>query len=150
MDPVVQIRLLHPGSRFTPGEALRCEYLVQLDDPSQIQALEASVMWFTEGKGEEDLAVQYFERHVPADYVGGDMRGPWQFSTLLPRSPLSYSGVIVKVRWCVRVRVFLARGRGVTAEVPFQLGNLPPTRALLRPTAEPPRAEVEASDELDE
>lgn len=130
MDPVVGIRLKHPSNRFQPGDVLSCEYRVDAESATQVQSIEASVLWYTEGKGEEDLGVHYFERHVPSDVETGDLRGNWQFSTGLPFSPQSYQGVIVKLRWCIRVRVFFRRGRNVVAELPFQLGNAPASRRL--------------------
>jgi hypothetical protein len=48
-----------------------------------------------------------------------------QFSTRLPNSPLSYDGRIVKIRWCVRVRVFLPRGVELVEDELFQLGCVP-------------------------
>jgi hypothetical protein len=33
--------------------------------------------------------------------------------------------MIVKIRWCVRARVFLARGRELSRDAPFQLGAVP-------------------------
>ena len=52
---------------------------------------------------------------------------PQRFSTTLPRSPLSYDGQIVKIRWCVRVRAFLQRGKEVVGQKVFRLGNVSPT-----------------------
>ena len=49
-------------------------------------------------------------------------------TTTLPASPLSYEGVIVKVRWCLRVRVFFTRGRDFVSEHVFAVGDLPPAR----------------------
>jgi hypothetical protein len=83
------------------------------------------VLWYTEGKGDEDLGVHFFERRVPADADHGDLRVLRRFTTRLPNSPLSYSGAIFSVRWCVRVRLFLRRGREMMQEVPFVLGAVP-------------------------
>jgi hypothetical protein len=55
------------------------------------------------------------------------------FRTTLPMSPLSYDGVILKIRWCVRVRVFLTKGREYVAQTRFQLGNLPPAHLIDHP-----------------
>jgi hypothetical protein len=56
--------------------------------------------------------------------------------TILPASPLSYDGLIVKVVWCVRVRLFLAGNRQCSADQTFQLGSVP------RPASPPARSEV--------
>jgi hypothetical protein len=54
-----------------------------------------------------------------------DLRVPRRFSTVLPASPLSYDGEIVKICWCVRLRIFLPQGQESLAEVPFRLGSVP-------------------------
>ena len=36
-----------------------------------------------------------------------------------------YEGLILKIRWCVRVRLFLVRGRELVAEQSFRLGDVP-------------------------
>ena len=45
--------------------------------------------------------------------------------TLLPNSPLTYGGSILSIRWCVRLRLFLRRGREYSIEQPFTLGSVP-------------------------
>ena len=98
---------------------------------SEVRAMELSVLWHTEGKGDEDMSVHFFKR---VDQVNGqliDFSQPQMFSTHLPNSPLSYSGLIVKVCWCVRARVFLQGGKELSLEVPFQLGNVPKPDAVL-------------------
>ena len=47
-----------------------------------------------------------------------------EFRTLLPEVPLSYDGLIVKICWCARLRLFLARGRQHVVEDCFQLGQV--------------------------
>ena len=93
--------------------------------PADIRAVELSVLWYTEGKGDEDMSVHYFERSEPQNGQPVDLPQPRHFSTALPKSPLSYDGLIVKICWRVRVRVFLSRGKEISDEVPFQLGIVP-------------------------
>jgi hypothetical protein len=90
--------------------------------------MELSVLWYTEGKGDEDLAVHFFDRRSNSDGEMVDLRKPQRFATTLPSSPLSYEGVILKICWCVRVRLFPERGKELVAEVPFQLGRVPRPR----------------------
>jgi hypothetical protein len=52
------------------------------------------------------------------------------FTTPLPQSPLSYEGVIVKVRWCVRVRLFFEGSRDFVSEHVFTLGRIPPAQLV--------------------
>jgi hypothetical protein len=102
-------------------------YRVEGRDGALTDAIEHSVLWYTEGKGEEDLGVHFFQR--VADRA---LRGPsglsGDFATTLPKSPLSYEGVIVKVRWCIRVRVFYEGLRDYVSEHVFEMGGVPPAR----------------------
>jgi hypothetical protein len=123
--PTVRIRFDGNGRVYRPGETLSGEYRLESIRREEIKAVEVSVLWHTEGKGDEDLAVHDFRRLAVEDGDWVDPRYPGRFSTVLPNSPLSYQGLIVKLRWCVRVRVFLARDKEVVGELPFQLGNVP-------------------------
>jgi hypothetical protein len=110
---------------YAAGDELVAEYQLDAVLPDEVQAVEASVLWHTEGKGEEDLGVHFFERRLPGDTEDGDLRPLRRFRTTLPSSPLSYSGAILTIRWCVRVRLFLRRGREYLQEQPFTLGSVP-------------------------
>lgn len=120
---------------FAPGEIIAGEYRLDAPQSDQIDAVELSVLWYTEGTGDEDLAVHFFERRGQDANGRIDLRLPRRFSTQLPQSPLSYDGLIVKLHWCIRVRVFLPRGKDVLVEVPFQLGNIPPAIPVEPPSA---------------
>jgi hypothetical protein len=124
-QPRVTIRLDGTGRVYRSGEALAGEYRLESIAPDQIKAIEVSVLWYSEGKGDEDLAVHYFRRLEREDGDWVDPGLPGRFSTTLPNSPLSYNGLIVKIVWCVRVRVFLVRGKQVLGEQSFRLGNVP-------------------------
>ena len=123
-DPSITIVLLGNGRAYRPGDALDFEYRVDGLHTRRIKAVEVSVLWYTEGKGDEDLAVHEFRRlDVAGDYAI-DLAEPQQFSTTLPNSPLSYDGSIVKLRWCVRVRAFLHHGKELVGQRGFRLGNV--------------------------
>lgn len=126
MEPLISICLEGQKKQYQPGEELTCEYQIDAVEASDLQAVEASVLWYTEGKGDEDLSVHYFERRLPTDVENGDLRPLRRFRTRLPNSPLSYIGAILKVCWCVRVRVFLRRGKDASSDYVFQLGSVPP------------------------
>jgi hypothetical protein len=119
MEPLISLMLRQTSRLYHPGDELMGEYQIDAVDPQEIVAVEISVLWYTEGKGDEDLAVHYFQRRVPADAEEGDLRRLHQFSTVLPNSPLSYAGQIVKIHWCARVRVFLRGGKDLFFEQPF-------------------------------
>jgi len=122
--PLVSIRLDGDARAYEPGETLVGEYRVEGVSRPDIKAVELSVLWCTDGKGDEDLAVHHFQRLSAENGDWIDTRRPVRFSTLLPNSPLSYDGMIVKIRWCVRVRVFLARDKELLGEMPFRLGRV--------------------------
>ena len=125
-SPAIAIQLEPMRRSLRAGETLRGRCRWYADAPDDVKRVELSVLWRTEGKGDEDFGVHYFERLELEDDV---TRPAWQlFTTTLPDSPLSYDGPLVKIRWCVRVRLFLAHGKEVTSEKVFQLGNVPAPR----------------------
>lgn len=123
MEPLISLTIRNPRPYFLPGDVLSCEYQIDAVGENEIVAVEASVLWYTEGKGDEDLGLHFFERRLPGDALDGDLRELRRFETECPNSPLSYDGLLVKIRWCVRVRVFLPRGKEVFFELPFKLGD---------------------------
>jgi len=124
-DPVVSIRFDGNGQVYRPGETLSGQYVLEQATPEIVKAVEVSVLWYSEGKGDEDLAVHEFWRRNVEEGEPLDPGRPERFSTTLPESPLSYEGVILKLHWCVRVRAFLQRGKEVVGQKVFQLGGVP-------------------------
>ena len=127
-EPTVVIRLDGDGLVYQPGETRTGHYWVDAPDTDQVKAVEVSVLWHTEGKGDEDMAVHEFSRREGDGAPAIDFGRPERFSTILPKSPLSYEGQMIKLRWCVRVRAFFQRGKEAVAERQFQLGDVPPLR----------------------
>ncbi len=85
-------------------------------------AVETSVLWMTEGKGDTDIGVHFFERREKKMVQPELLRQTHKLSTVLPATPLSYHGHIVKILWLVRVKMFMADGSQKTEDQPFQLG----------------------------
>jgi len=129
--PILRLSIDDARSAYQPGDTLSASYHVEAAEGGEPQALELSVLWRTEGKGDEDMAVHFFERITTNEAAHVDFRQPRLFSTVLPGAPLSYDGVILKIRWCVRLRAFLPRGKQLVEECPFRLGNIPAARAIL-------------------
>jgi hypothetical protein len=125
IEPLLSLCIVGSKRRFASGDELVCEYQIDAVDPAEIQAVEASILWHTEGKGEDDIGVHFFERRLPGDTDDGDLRPMRRLRTRLPNSPLSYRGAILSVEWCVRLRLFLRRGREYVVEQPFTLGCVP-------------------------
>lgn len=119
------------GSRlYHPGETLAGGYWFDFVGGDDIEAVECSVLWHSEGKGSEDIGVHAFWRHAIENGDWIDPRRPGRFSTVLPQSPLSYNGVLIKILWSVRVRLFLSDGREAVENLSFRLGNIPDVRTL--------------------
>ena len=120
----IRLKLDEPSAHYQPGDRLIGRYMVDGTQPWAVRAAELSVLWYTAGKGEEDMAVHHFERVVGEPSRPLDLRVPRRFTTMLPASPLSYDGQIVKVCWCVRLRLFLSQGQESIAEAAFRLGSV--------------------------
>ena len=86
-EPVVLIRLDDNGRVYRPGETLSGEYRVESLAADEVKAIELSVLWYTEGKGDEDMAVHEFKRLARDDGDWIDLHRPSRFSTTLPRQP---------------------------------------------------------------
>lgn len=122
-EPLISIQIQGDQEFLSPGDIMTCDYQIDAIPKKDLQAIEVSVMWYTEGKSNEDMGVHFFERRVPADAEDQDLRSWRRFETPMPNSPLSYDGELMRVRWCVRVRAFLKQGRQHSSELPFQLGE---------------------------
>ena len=109
---------------FVPSDFLACEYSVTIRGKQAVQAIESSVLWITEGKGEEDIGVHFFERRKKQAINTETFKSPQRISTVLPSSPLSYEGKILTVRWCVRIRLFMEGGEQITEDKYFKLGKV--------------------------
>lgn len=125
--PQIDVQFDRPDRRYEPGDRLAVRYRVEDCDGERVHAIEHSVLWYTEGKGEEDLGVHFFQR-VTDRSLRSSRVAAGDFATSLPRSPLTYEGLIVKIRWCVRVRVFFDGSRDFVSEHVFEMGNVPPAR----------------------
>ena len=123
MEPLLSIQVYNDPAVYRPGDAMRFDYQVDAIEEDVISAVEASVLWVTEGKGDEDFGVHFFERRVPSDAEDGDLRPLHTCSLTLPKSPLSYDGEILQVRWFVRVRFFAKGGKEYCIEKPFVLSS---------------------------
>lgn len=128
MEPLLSIQLFDHLPFYRPGNLLKCDYQIDAVAEGEIQAVETSVLWYTEGKGDEDMGIHFFERRSAADEPT-DLRELQRFEVELPNSPLSYVGSLVQVFWCVRLRAFMPKGKSSTLDHPFQLGELVPNQS---------------------
>jgi hypothetical protein len=123
--PPIRLTLDNAAGPYYPGDRLTGRYMAEGMQVASPRAAELSVLWYTAGKGDEDMAVHHFERIVDEPTRPLDLRVAHRFTVTLPASPLSYDGQIVKVCWCVRLRVFFPQGQESVVETPFRLGNVP-------------------------
>ena len=110
-------------ARYQPGDLLLCNYTLDLDNDVKLNAVETSVIWLTCGKGQEDIGVQFFERRQKEDLADLAHNTAQKLTVRLPNTPLSYEGLIVKIEWCVRIRVFMDGGKQLSFDGEFRLGD---------------------------
>jgi hypothetical protein len=106
---------------YQAGGLLSVTWRISRVPLDEVQGLEVSVMWHTEGKGDEDLHVHHFHRVVESQIRRVGLADEQSIQCVLPATPLSYHGRLISVRWCARLRLFLAGGREILAEHPFYL-----------------------------
>jgi hypothetical protein len=128
-EATIRVTLDSETAHYQPGERLSGRFTVEGLHAATARAAELSVLWYTSGKGEEDMAVHHFERLVEESPKPLDLQVPHRFTTVLPESPLSYDGHIVKICWCVRIRLFMPQGQEAVAEAAFRLGDVPTASA---------------------
>ncbi len=119
----ISIGLSDEKLAYRPGDVLVGQYSIDAVGEDKVVAIESSVIWITEGKGEEDMGVHFFDRQK-GPFDSRQVRKPTKFSTVLPGSPFSYDGMMVRVRWAIRVRVFFEVQPDCTEELYFRLGNV--------------------------
>ncbi|OHB75904.1 MAG: hypothetical protein A2W31_01855 [Planctomycetes bacterium RBG_16_64_10] len=132
-DLAIALQLDEHDGPYWPGEIISGRYGVRTAADDDVRAVELSILWYTVGQGEEDLAVHHFERRAAdSDDEGhqANFSSLRHFQSKLPNSPLSYEGILVKIRWCVRVRVFRARGKEALSDKRFFLGAVPRAQAV--------------------
>lgn len=123
-EPALGLRLLTLQQALEPGENLEFEFCIQRVSAQLIERLEVSVAWYTEGKGSEDIGVHFFKSISRSDLSKQPLSDSHRLETILPVNPLSYDGRLFKIRWCIRLRLFLSDHSEITAEQPFYLGHL--------------------------
>jgi hypothetical protein len=126
--PRVDAQFDRADRTYAAGDDLSVRYRICGLGAEVVRVVEHSIDWYTEGKGEEDLCVHVFERFVPMPQADANIEGT--LTCRLPPSPLSYEGVILKVRWCLRVRIFFGGGRDFISEHVFAVGHLRPARPV--------------------
>lgn len=123
LTPQINIFLDSKDYIYHPGDCLTGSYRILDVETDQINTVELSVLWHTEGKGDEDMRVIDFHSlsRRREDWINPHI--PGKIETTLPLTPLSYEGQIIKIRWLVRVRMTLVSGEEIIAERGFFIEN---------------------------
>jgi hypothetical protein len=92
----IQIETEGGANAFLPGETIAGTVSWQLDPP--LENVELRLIWYTEGKGDQDLQiVETATFHTPGVV---DRR---TFTVRLPDGPYSFSGKLISVLWALEV-----------------------------------------------
>ena len=60
--PEIKIHLNEQKPSYFPGDMISGEYEISGVGSEEIKAIELSILWYTEGRGDEDLGVHQFWR----------------------------------------------------------------------------------------
>ena len=78
---------------YRPGDVLAGRFSLEGVAPADIRAVELSVLWHTEGKGEEDMSVHYFERVEPHNGEAVDFRAAAPLQHRAAQQPVELRGI---------------------------------------------------------
>ena len=120
-DPLISIHLDKTGRDYMPGDDLMCDYQIDAIEQDEILMVEASVLWVSSGKGDEDTGIHFITRRLADVAMDADLRQMSRIETTLPPTPVSYSGEILNIQWCVRIRMILKNGQEYVVDQGFQV-----------------------------
>jgi hypothetical protein len=125
-------------NEYAPGETLCGTVSFEAEPAYPIGSVEVAIYWITDGKGDSDRG-EIYRRVFPQ----GEEKESLKFQVPLPVAPLSYQGILVKIRWFVEVKIRYERPDAslllkivekLTAPVShrqsFQLGNVKSPKAV--------------------
>ena len=117
----MNVALCREDGIYRAGGRLRATWQISRVPLEQIQGVEISVMWHTQGKGDEDLHVHHFHRINESQIRRSGLADQQAIQCQLPVTPLSYHGRLIRLQWCIRLRLFMASGKEIVTEQPFYL-----------------------------
>ncbi|MEO1615123.1 MAG: hypothetical protein AAFV88_04685 [Planctomycetota bacterium] len=117
----MSVSLCNDDGLYEGGRELKANWKVSRVTLDQVTAIELSILWYTEGKGDPELHVHHFERLEEDQIRRSGLADEQSLNCLLPATPLSYLGKLIRLRWCVRLRLFLRNGREIVTDQPFYL-----------------------------
>lgn len=117
----MRLSLCNEDGVYEAASALTAQWRISRVPRDEMQSLEISVLWHTEGKGDEDLHVHHFQRITETQLRRLNTSENQSIECVLPATPLSYHGLLIRLTWCVRLRLYLTGGREIVTEQPFYL-----------------------------
>ena len=117
----MRVSLCNEDGVYEAASSLAARWRVSRVPRDELQSLVISVLWHTEGKGDEDLHVHHFHRITEPQLRRLDTSVDQSIECVLPATPLSYHGLLIRLTWCVRLRLYLTGGREIVTEQPFYL-----------------------------
>ena len=140
MDPLIAVTLDRSPRVYAGGDTMRIEYQFDAVPKEDIAAVEISVLWLTEGKGEPDMGVHYFRRMTPDDVELARFRELMDDDLNTPAVVAQLFGLVTQANtaldagdpaaagraWATVLEVCTAVGIQLTAgaEVPAEVENL--------------------------
>jgi len=94
----MSLRISCSPDHCEPGTRLEVE--VEWDQPQRPQEVSIALLWYTSGRGDEDLSV--IERHEVRDALASDRK---RVGFTLPRFPYSFSGTHITLSWAIEVAI---------------------------------------------
>lgn len=110
------VRLELAATAYPPRGELAGVFVIAGGPPPDTRSVELSVLWRTSGKGTEDIGVVFYRAWKPDDGTLAEFPNPNTFAVVLPPTPWSYDGTLIKIHWLARVRVRWG-GEGETREL---------------------------------
>ncbi len=115
------IELCRPDANYIAAQPIAIAWRLRDASPNLLDRVELSVLWQTEGKGDEDLHVHHFHSLNESQLKQIDLSETQAVQCDLPSSPLSYDGTLLRIRWFVRLRVYQTDGRDFHSQMPFRV-----------------------------
>ncbi|HMP79534.1 MAG TPA: hypothetical protein PKD54_08790 [Pirellulaceae bacterium] len=105
----LEIQSQDARTAFEPGEDIVLVAHWELD--STIDALEARLVWFTQGKGTQDIGLAWRHRWDRPPLVGHEA-----ISVVLPEGPYTFSGSLISLSWRLEL-IMLPGDRGTHTQI---------------------------------
>jgi hypothetical protein len=97
---MIAISIDQPTSNFRPGEIISGT-VSWSDLAPQTEGLETRLLWYTEGKGSQDVEVVDSVKHEAPQSAGS-----FRFEFVAPTRPFSFSGKLISLLWTIEVVLF--------------------------------------------